>query len=59
MKDLEAGPAKGPFCKGLRPRRRSWQHCRQLGDLLRVAGGVGSDAAAEAVALAAYASFRQ
>ena len=23
---------------------RSWHHCRQLGDLLRVAGGVGSDA---------------
>ena len=30
-------------------RQRSWQHCRQLGDPLRVAGGVGSDAAAEAV----------
>ena len=29
--------------------QRSWQHCQQLGDLLRVAGGVGSDAAAEAV----------
>ena len=26
-----------------------WQHCQQLGDFLRVAGGVGSDAAAEAV----------
>ena len=26
-----------------------WHHCRQLGDLLRVAGGVGSDTAAEAV----------
>ena len=23
---------------------RSWQHCRQLGDFLRVAGGEGSDA---------------
>ena len=30
-------------------RRGSWQHCQQLGNLLRVAGGVGSDAAAEAV----------
>ena len=29
--------------------QRSWQHCQQLGDLLRVAGGVGSDATAEAV----------
>ena len=29
--------------------RRLWHHCQQLGDLLRVAGGVGSDAAAEAV----------
>ena len=26
-----------------------WHHCRQLGDFLRVAGGVGSDATAEAV----------
>ena len=26
-----------------------WHHCQQLGDLLRVAGGVGSDATAEAV----------
>ena len=29
--------------------RRLWHHCQQLGDFLRVAGGVGSDAAAEAV----------
>ena len=29
--------------------RRLWHHCQQLGDLLRVAGGVGSDTAAEAV----------
>ena len=29
--------------------QRSWHHCQRLGDLLRVAGGVGSDAAAEAV----------
>ena len=28
---------------------RSWHHCQQLGDLPRVAGGVGSDATAEAV----------
>ena len=32
-----------------RRRQRSWQHFQQLSDLLRVAGGVGSDAAAEAV----------
>ena len=32
-----------------RRRQRSWQHCQQLGDLLCVAGGVGSDATAEAV----------
>ena len=36
------------FCVSPR-RQRSWQHCQQLGDLLRVAGGVGSDAAAEVV----------
>ena len=29
--------------------QRSWHHCQQLGDLLRIAGGVGSDATAEAV----------
>ena len=29
--------------------QRLWHHCQQLGDLLRIAGGVGSDAAAEAV----------
>ena len=29
--------------------QRSWHHCQQLGDLPRVAGGVGSDATAEAV----------
>ena len=29
--------------------QRLWHHCQQLGDLLRVAGGVGSDATAEAV----------
>ena len=37
----------------------SGHHCQQFGDLLPVAGGVGSDALAEAVALAAHASFRQ
>ena len=37
----------------------SGHHCQQLGDFLRVAGGVGSDATTEAVALAAHASFRQ
>jgi len=29
--------------------QRSWHHSQRLGDLLRVAGGVGSDATAEAV----------
>ena len=29
--------------------QRLWHLCRQLGDLLRVAGGVGSDSTAEAV----------
>ena len=28
--------------------QRSWHLCQQLGDLLRVAGGVGSDATVEA-----------
>ena len=44
-------PRKAHFTRVLRfsPRQRSWQHCQQLGDLLRVAGSVGSDAAAEAV----------
>ena len=36
-----------------RRRRRSWHHCQRLGDLLRVAGGVGSDATAEVKAAAA------
>ena len=36
------------FCVSPR-RQRSWQHCQQLGDLLRIAGGVGSDATAEGV----------
>ena len=37
-----------PILQGVcasRRRQRSWQHCQQLGDFLRVAGGVGSDAA--------------
>ena len=29
--------------------QRSWHHCQQLGDLLRVAGGAGSDVTAKAV----------
>ena len=29
--------------------QHSWQHFQQLGDLLRIAGAVGSDALAEAV----------
>ena len=33
-------------CRNL---QRSWQFCPQLRDLLRVAGGVGGDATAEAV----------
>jgi hypothetical protein len=32
-----------------RRRQRSLHHCQQLFNLLRVAGGVGSDATAEAV----------
>ena len=32
-----------------RRRQRSRQHCQQLGDLLRVAGGAGSDATTKAV----------
>ena len=44
-------PRKAYFTRVCDSRRRqhSWHHCQQLGDLLRVAGGVGSDAAAEAV----------
>ena len=44
-------PRKAHFSRVLRfsPRQRSRHHCQQLGDLLRVAGGVGSDATAEAV----------
>ena len=44
-------PRKAHFTRvcGSRRRQRLWQHCQQLGDLLRVAGGVGSDATAEAV----------
>ena len=40
-----------PLLRGAKrsARQRSWQHCQQLGDLLRVAGGVGSNATAEAV----------
>ena len=29
--------------------QRSWHHCQQFGNLLLVAGDIGSDAAAEAV----------
>ena len=36
------------FCVSPR-RQRSRHHCRQLGNLLRVAGDVGSDAATETV----------
>ena len=40
-----------PLLRGAKrsARQRSWQHCQQLGDLLRVAGGVGGDATAESV----------
>jgi len=40
-----------PLLRGAKrsARQRSWQHCQQLGDLLRVAGGVGSYVTAEAV----------
>ena len=50
--NLRDRPHERPIFQGfcVSPRRqRSWQHCRQLGDLLRVAGGIGSDATAEAV----------
>ena len=43
---------KGLFFQGVCVsilQRRSWHHFQQLGDLLRVAGGAGSDATAEAV----------
>jgi len=33
-------------CRNL---QRSWHHCQQFGDLLRVAGGAGGDATSEAV----------
>ena len=40
-----------PLLRGAKrsARQRSWQHCQQLGDFLRVAGSEGSDATAEAV----------
>ena len=50
--NLRDRPHERPIFQGfcVSPRRqRSWHHCQQLGDLLRVAGGVGSDATAEAV----------
>ena len=48
-KELGRDPAIGLFYKGLRRRQRSWQHCQQLRNFLQVAGGLGSDATAEAV----------
>ena len=51
-KNLRDRPHERPIFQGfcVSPRRqRSWHHCQQLGDFLRVAGGAGSDAAAEAV----------
>ncbi len=44
-------PRKAHFTRvcDSRRRQRSWHHCQQLGDLLRVAGGVGSDAMDKAV----------
>ena len=50
--NLKDRPRERPVLQGVcasRRRRRSRQHCQQLGDLLRVASGVGSDAAAETV----------
>ena len=41
------GTAKPDWLKVLR--QRSWHHSQQLGDLLRVAGSVGSNATAKAV----------
>jgi hypothetical protein len=50
VEKLEA-PRKTHFTRvcDSRRRQRSRQHCQQFGDFLRVAGGVGSDATAEAV----------
>ena len=55
------GPTKDPFSRvcDSRRRQRSWHHCQQLGDLLLVAGGVGSDATAEAVNRRAKAATGQ
>ena len=50
--NLRDRPRERPVLQGVcvsRRRRRSRQHCQQLGDFLRVASGVGSDATAEAV----------
>ena len=44
-------PRKAYFtrvCVSILP-QRSRHHCQELGDFLRVAGGVGSDATAEAI----------
>ena len=52
MRNLGDRPRERPIFQGVcvSPRRqRSWQHCRQPRDLLRAAGGVGSDATSEAV----------
>ena len=42
---------RSPLPRGAKhsARQRSWQHFQQLGDLLRIAGGVGCDATTEAV----------
>ena len=51
-RNLRDRPRERPIFQGfcVSPRRlRSWHHCQQLRNLLRVAGGAGSDAAAEAV----------
>ena len=50
--NLRDRPHERPIFQGfcVSPRRlRSWRHCQQLGNFLRVAGGVGRDATAEAV----------
>ena len=50
--NLRDRPRERPIFQGfcVSPRRqRSWHHCPQLRDLLRVAGGVESDATSEAV----------
>ena len=52
QENLRDRPHERPILQGVcvsSHRKHSWQHCQQLSELLPVAGGVGSDATAEAV----------